>query len=549
MYSRIANPFSHDLCQLTERSHDFGARRPRVYLILSALGSVEFEKTLVEVLREVLSKSRCTLVCCEAANGDASRPSGWITDALAESQLNGGLLHATEYLQVRGELDFLLWGVDDMALHQQAAEIMLRHRGEIKVWSELIGEVRQRGTGSLLDRVIEAAHLPAEWEEILVADSGSRVADMIRLAREKHLDIPPLLDTFSQSMEMEERIDFARANQEAEVLFRQLLSLTANASHALKELLERGAPEKSGQFLTSEAFESVQSSPVNRLISWHLRQTGKHAPENGDQLAAAFFEAARHLWQEYLRLRQAIPDSLMREGADPSVAAVAGHIGQLADSFSFLVDLLPLLGLDSGKVPNVVLYVRSLRPVSVANLADVFPLLDELQQRLIDRLTTPPQRKCVKLAKRLQLMKEIVALRATTADLARILNDPMMVDHAQICAQVKATIGEHPLTLQFERLREQYQSSIEDVGRWVRIHAKRSETMAEKTLAKMAALGLTQAVLLVGGFHEAPIVSLLLAREVSCIGLRAMVKHAASEQEWDTYLGFLTAPYDHKTVQ
>ena len=547
MYNRITNPFRPDLCQLTERSHDFGPRRPKIYLVTTAVGSIVYEKQLVEVLRDVLSNSQCTLVCSEAADGDASRPSGWISDAQAESMLNGGQLHATTYLQTRGELDFLLWGVDEMALYRQSSEILLRHRQENKAWSALIGEVDHRGEDSLLGRVMEVAQLSAEWADLLVPESIPNMTDLLQLARAESIDVHPLLFAFGQSTELQERIDFPKANQEAMMLFEQLLTLTVNANQTLKQLLEREAPETSGLFLKPEAFESAQSSSMTRLIRWDLRQTGKPPPESGDQLAAAFFKGARHLWQGFLGSRQRIYDSSMREAAKAPV--VTEHLGSLNDSLSFLIDLLPLLGLDSGKFPNLVLYVRSLRPVATANINDALPLVDELQQQLIDHLATPLQREYIRLAKRLQRIKGLAALQVTHADLALILKDPILVDHARICAGVRAAIGDHSLALQLEGQKEQYQLLIEDAKRWVRIHTKRSEVMAEKSLVKMAALGLTQAVLLVTGFHEAPIVSLLLARQVSCIVLRPIIKQAVSEREWDIYLGSPTWMYDLQNVQ
>ncbi|MBF0254044.1 MAG: hypothetical protein HQL11_02820 [Candidatus Omnitrophica bacterium] len=168
------------------------------------------------------------------------------------SYLRKGLVQGTELLSAAGNRDFVLWGVEDMALYARAIEIYGESAGKrdkaLSVLGRLENIFKTLKAELYSPELLSLENLRGEYfsEQISTTDY---VAAMSALARQNGMDLDDLgwLQTLAHIQTLERAVDFKGASEE------QVSALQAVSPAEREALLEAAAKREYSPFKMSAA--------------------------------------------------------------------------------------------------------------------------------------------------------------------------------------------------------------------------------------------------------------------------------------------------------
>jgi dTDP-glucose 4,6-dehydratase len=187
-----------------------------------------------------------------------------IRKAASDLFLKKGLLHGAELLQLTSEHDFVLWGVEDMALYKKA---LSNYRDVVKIRPKLqdylakirttLSTLQPKVLNPVLDRLL-SDYLKYHREQIALTDyfdGLTRVAEVQQITLSEY----PHLSLLRDLKQIESTIDFAKANTEQGEVIK---SLGVEDRDELAEMLKNTPGRVGVNGHTQKAFYSLLEEKI-----------------------------------------------------------------------------------------------------------------------------------------------------------------------------------------------------------------------------------------------------------------------------------------------
>lgn len=484
-----------------------------VFLIYDHYVNYESQKNVNMALTWLAMDYRLRLVCVEGAEGEldmhsqrrwASRES---VKEMVEKQLRKGEIRGVEYWGLVTQEPAVLYGVDDIALHErqsEAFELQARNYEKLQ-WAfdalhNQVSDLKERRLSapwkcfyevfkSLGSGFLEVGALPIAE----VFQGFAEYADDGFIS----LDDYPTISVFLAGLELE-GFDPAQAEAERNRLLPDIATILMSPT--------------------------VPGDRVARLVTAKLLADGRSPKEitafSSDQYSQLYGEFVNALAEELARWR---------------LLADLGQVNEV-DFYDLLVDVTSLLGIDIGQYPALCRYIHH---VHYAEKFNGMRLTSEAQsglQTIKSALpTTPAEQEVVELYEMLMGLQLFCQLRLAPDDYDRLVELYGKPSFGKLLHSPLMQASLPPTTLNRLKASEKDVEQIVEAARqFYRLARMRAANLAQKTLEQMRERGESVAAIVAGGFLAGPIQAELDRNDVSFIALVPQTS-TTSQQDDDIY--------------
>ena len=259
-----------------EEAYIGSTQNKTIYLIQDAHTNPSGQKNLAKTLEVLLKQNnKPHYVFVEAGLGDNSltsfRQYGTTKQRqqISEHYLQDGVLHGEEYLDLTSQLDFTIWGVEDMALYKKSLEDYKFVAQERQKFLSYLGRI-QNTLNTLKPRLYNPALLSLDELSTKHLKENLSLTDFFEVLSFKaqsfgvSLDNYPALKALSTLKAKEDKINFKLASEE------QLKAIQSLSKEDQTELLElsKNPSRLKGEDKESQAFYALLEEKLHNPSSY-----------------------------------------------------------------------------------------------------------------------------------------------------------------------------------------------------------------------------------------------------------------------------------------
>lgn len=446
--------------------------RGMLVLISDVFTSVTSQRSIYGMCKNLLASGLFQAVFVEGDNGplDPELHLGLGQDleerVRRHSQVSPGVLQILEE-----DRRIPVFGIDDMELRERHQRLSASCRKSRPEWMALARRFR-----GLFERIKSGMGLSPQWLEPfeVIYESqdrlplGERVRRLARFAGAAGLALEgyPSILRFLGALDMEEKLDFQKIEAEREAMVSQL-----------------GRVFESGRIDTGECESALPSRLLSLLEAWREgigMDDGDLEAEIGRYGLEAVSERARLWLFERLRLL--------------SMRTRAGS-ASISDLYRQVISLAQRMGFDVFRFPGLMRYIEYTELASEIPPDALGQEIDRFGSELMRELRTSPQQEAIEdIQKHLSILEKAGSLEFTP-DSAVLIKDCNTWSSLQAkLRKLEPKADEIPIP-----------PGLDEVARnavqYSRISAKRSRLLAEESVQRFGAEGLSGAIVVCGGFH------------------------------------------------
>jgi hypothetical protein len=535
----------------------------KIYYLQEVQASPQALKDIVWILKELLQKTSCRLVCVEASSGPAN------PDEFRESLkqlvireervravmqfIENGMMAPEQALWSLGEDEFDIFGIEDEELYWRVINAGERSYELRSQWARIVGSGNQPPENSLRGDLLRRGPNSKLLATFLREYKDGDILVLLRYAEQLGIELNPLIRPLQAMKSLERLIDFDKANEEIQVIVSELDSALTDFDRSLSRSLERIAPayeSASPQILQQALCAPVpagwpsipkhKSTLLYKLVDYARRN--KAVPEKPmsvqellDLYRKTFADLTAEVEEKFSEYQQEAPKMLPRalDATTPNGISMK-TLGAL---YQYWAELMVLLDIPPDTCPNVIKYIWYCNRAGRIDIGKAIAAMNSLQDTVRNRLSEDIQdQEFLRLFDLLEHLSCTLLFQALGTSVNEVNKKSSELEHTELCASLEQLIPERASLQEFSRLGADYKACYDGCMLWYRLQSDRANIFFENTLSRMFEEGESQAILLAGGFQRQEVVARFHQQHISYVVLSPVIRQETSESEMKTYI-------------